>query len=38
LLALFEKAARGGEKEAAAEGGNNGASVNVAAKLREMWS
>ena len=39
LLTWFEKAAaRGGEKEAAAEGGNNGARVNVAAKLREMWT
>ena len=37
LLTWFEKAAaRGDEKEGAAEGGN-GAGVNVAAKLREMW-
>ena len=37
LLTWFEKAAaRGGEKEGAAEGGD-GAGVNVAAKLREMW-
>ena len=37
LLALFDrKAAGGGEKEAAA-GGSNGARVNIAAKLREMW-
>jgi len=39
VLESFERvAAGGGEKEAAAEGGNNGAGVNVAAKLREMWS
>jgi DNA helicase-2/ATP-dependent DNA helicase PcrA len=39
MLTWFEKAvARGGEKEAAAEGGNNGATLNVAATLREMWS
>ena len=39
LLTWFEKAAaRGGEKEGAAEGGNNAARVNVAAKLREMWT
>src|SRR5205807_522308 len=38
LLALFDRTAAGvGEKEAAAKGGNNGARVNVAAKLREMW-
>src|SRR2546422_554259 len=38
LLTWFEKAAaRGGENEAA-EGGNNGGRINVAAKLREMWT
>src|SRR5882672_8497099 len=39
VLGCFERRAAGdGEKEAAAEGGNNGARVNVAAKLREMWT
>jgi len=41
VLALFERRARGaggGEKEAAAAGDHHGAGVNVAAKLREMWS
>ena len=41
VLGLFERRARGaggGEDEAAAEGDNHGAGVNVAAKLREMWS
>jgi len=42
VLRFFQPtAAKGGEKEAAAEGGNNGnngARVNVAAKLREMWT
>src|SRR3989454_1886872 len=38
LLTWFEKAAaRGGENEAA-EGGNNGGRINVAAKLREVWT
>ncbi len=39
VLGCFERRVAGrAETEAAAAGGNNGARVNIAAKLREMWT